>query len=216
VPSGVSDQPVGGSETKQGALNRAMKSYEEYMAKHGSPPDFACGMEGGIDGMAEGETMVCFAVMCVYDGQRTGYARTATFDLPEQIGVLVRGGMEVLHAHLSVCWYWEQCWSASTPLLPLMPPLTLSPTPSPRRLQKLGDADDAVFKTVNSKQGAGTVSRFTCHTSHVAHHTSIYSRHTAPLSTSLPNNVPTKLTAAWYFRPSLIPLSLGHGTRWAP
>ena len=103
VPSGVPDQPVGGSETKQGALNRAMACYEEYTAKHGSSPNFACGMEGGIDGMNEGETMVCFAVMCVYDGRRTGFARTATFDLPEQIGVLVRGGMEVLDAYLSVC-----------------------------------------------------------------------------------------------------------------
>jgi hypothetical protein len=27
--------------------------------------------------------------------------------------------------------------------------------------KKLGDADDAVFKTVNSKQGVGTVSQFT-------------------------------------------------------
>ena len=69
--------------------------------------------------MNEGDTMTCFAIMCIYDGTRTGFARTATFDLPEKIGVLVRGGME------------------------------------------LGDADDEVFKTVNSKQGAGTVGALT-------------------------------------------------------
>ena len=119
VSSGVPDQPVGEEQTREGALNRAIRCYDEFIAAHGNAPDFAVGMEGGIDGMNEGDTMKCFAVMCVYNGTSKGFARTATFDLPEKIGVLVRGGME------------------------------------------LGSADDEVFKTVNSKQGQGTVGALT-------------------------------------------------------
>lgn len=121
APSGVPDQPVGDAETKQGAINRAKVAWKMYCDAHGSQPDYAIGMEGGIDGFDENTTMTCFAYIVIYDGKldKFGCAKTATFDLPEAMAKLVREGME------------------------------------------LGDADDKVMGTVNSKQGEGTVGALT-------------------------------------------------------
>ena len=47
VPSGVSDQPFGDSETKMGATNRARGAYEEGLRL--GHVDFGVGLEGGIE-----------------------------------------------------------------------------------------------------------------------------------------------------------------------
>ena len=117
-PSGVPDQPVGDEETRLGATNRAIHSYEAFKRAHdGTAPDYSIGLEGGIARSQYG--MECFAYMVIYNGEKFGAARTCTFQLPDAIADLVDRGME------------------------------------------LGDADDKVFSTVNSKQGQGTVGQLT-------------------------------------------------------
>lgn len=91
--SGVPDQPMGDSETKAGALNRATAAYEMFQERNGCTPTYAVGMEGGI--ADDGSAMDCFAWMCIYDGARQGTAKTASFQLPQRIAELVRSGMEL-------------------------------------------------------------------------------------------------------------------------
>ncbi len=113
VPSGVSDQPMNDVETKTGSINRARAAYIEYELLNQCKPDFSIGMEGGIhisDGIME-----CFAWITIFDGNKIGSSRTATFSLPKKIMELVEQGYE------------------------------------------LGDADDIVFNTKNSKQNSGAV-----------------------------------------------------------
>jgi inosine/xanthosine triphosphatase len=117
VPSGVSDQPMGEDETKQGAINRAKSAWQAHIDVNGCSPDFSVGLEGGLV-VYDGE-MLCTAYMACFDGDMIGTSRTASFAIPPAMAALVTGGME------------------------------------------LGDADDAVFKTVNSKQGEGTVGALT-------------------------------------------------------
>jgi non-canonical (house-cleaning) NTP pyrophosphatase len=130
-------------ETQVGAKHRAQAAYKAYKEKHGSFPDLAVGLEGGLEWSKtiqdeNGEdTLWCMAWMAVY-GKRTcllvdavaspdskyytadkkpifGLAKTATFLLPSSLAKLIEDGME------------------------------------------LGHADDKVFGRVNSKQGSGTV-----------------------------------------------------------
>eukprot|EP00753_Platysulcus_tardus_P013267 PLAT3648.3.p1 GENE.PLAT3648.3~~PLAT3648.3.p1 ORF type:complete len:225 (-),score=92.62 PLAT3648.3:162-836(-) len=142
VASGVPDQPVGETETRRGARNRAQAALEASRAHDGVEPaaastledvDFAVGLEGGISfsaseaGDAEDAAdlpamgMVCFAWMAVLkvaDG-RWGFGRTGSFQLPPKVAELVEGGME------------------------------------------LGDADDVVFGESGSKRKQGAVGLLT-------------------------------------------------------
>ena len=93
VPSGVSDQPMTSEETKRGAVNRAKAAFAAHAEATGSAPEFAVGLEGGIE--EDGSDMLCSAWMCVYDGEHLGTAKTASFTLPPAISALVRGGMEL-------------------------------------------------------------------------------------------------------------------------
>ena len=140
VPSGVPAQPMGDSETKLGACNRAKACFEMFVGLFQKEPQLAIGLEGGLEETAEGG-LVCMAWMAIY-GKRTksildwtaskdcgefammnknsakqswGLAKTAAFSLPPKVCELVRGGLE------------------------------------------LGDADDQVFSRVNGKHGSGTV-----------------------------------------------------------
>ena len=96
VASGVPDQPMSDQETKQGAMNRARGAQAA-----GGGFDFFVGVEGGLEVDTDGK-MQCFAWMVVLGGGvhsgRMGLARTATFELPEKVSALVRGGMEIGHA----------------------------------------------------------------------------------------------------------------------
>ena len=96
VASGVPDQPMSDQETKQGAMNRARGAQAA-----GGGFDFFVGVEGGLEVDTDGK-MQCFAWMVVLGGGvhsgRMGLARTATFELPEKVSALVRGGMELGHA----------------------------------------------------------------------------------------------------------------------
>eukprot|EP00980_Cylindrotheca_fusiformis_P012456 scaffold3054_cov129-Cylindrotheca_fusiformis.AAC.20 len=49
VDSGVSNQPFGDEETREGAKNRAKAAYHEFKTKHGEYPHLAIGLEGGLE-----------------------------------------------------------------------------------------------------------------------------------------------------------------------
>lgn len=89
VGSGVSDQPIGDTETYQGALNRAINSKSFF-----PEADYWVGIEGGIE--ETGDEMQAFAWVVIIDKTgRIGKAKTATFFLPKAITALVKGGMEL-------------------------------------------------------------------------------------------------------------------------
>jgi inosine/xanthosine triphosphatase len=107
VPSGVSAQPMGDAETRQGARNRVLAGRQAQ-----PDADYWVGLEGGLEEV-DGE-LLASAWMVV--GNRAGQlheARTPTLPLPPRILELVRAGME------------------------------------------LGEANDRVFGTHNSKQAQG-------------------------------------------------------------
>lgn len=85
--SGVSNQPKGHAETRQGAENRARNAWGITDAA------FTVGIEGGIEDGPDG--MKSFAWICVFDGQTTSFAQTAVFYLPHEVAQLVREGKEL-------------------------------------------------------------------------------------------------------------------------
>lgn len=89
VGSGVSDQPVGIEETKQGATNRALACREMY-----PEADYWLGLEGGIE-IIETKYYVS-AWMCVTgkNGQ-VGYGRTGAFMVPLLITERIKQGEEL-------------------------------------------------------------------------------------------------------------------------
>jgi inosine/xanthosine triphosphatase len=96
VPSGVSDQPMGDRETKTGALNRATAAYTAYEKLNGAPPRLSVGLEGGVSVDSETNIMECFAWIFVFDGKRSGAARTASFPLPPVMrDMVMKEGMEL-------------------------------------------------------------------------------------------------------------------------
>jgi inosine/xanthosine triphosphatase len=83
-------------ETKQGAIHRSKLAYQAYVDQTaGSLPSYSVGLEGGIAVDPLSQTMECFAWICVFDGQKVGSARTASFALPDRIKELVLGGLEL-------------------------------------------------------------------------------------------------------------------------
>ena len=107
VPSGVAAQPVGDSDTRAGAQNRARNACEQM-----PDGDFFVGFEGGV--VVLEDTLTAFAWVSVVDrAGRSGSARTVTLPLPQAVRTLMDEGLE------------------------------------------LGEANDRVFATVNSKQQGG-------------------------------------------------------------
>lgn len=101
--SGVSDQPRSDTETKQGAANRARHAAKLWESQGGKPPDFSVGLEGGVAeeptfstlGVGE-DHLESFAWMAVANRRgQWGFARTASFQLPQAVAELVRGGLEL-------------------------------------------------------------------------------------------------------------------------
>lgn len=89
VSSGVSHQPMGDEETRQGALSRAAAAAAAHPAA-----DFWIGIEGGVADTANG--MEAFAWVAVYDDSgRVGLARSASFFLPPAVTHLIRQGKEL-------------------------------------------------------------------------------------------------------------------------
>eukprot|EP01031_Cornospumella_fuschlensis_P040988 gene40988-49998_t len=97
VASGISAQPIGDDETLQGAINRAKGAFDAHIRQHGTPPDFALGLEGGVAKSTFCPAdLECFAWIVVYDGNKLSRARTGSFILPPPITQLILGeGMEL-------------------------------------------------------------------------------------------------------------------------
>lgn len=93
IPSGVSDQPMSDDETKTGATARAKGAFEQHKVEFGQYPSYSVGLEGGC--CFVGDKLECFAWIVVYNGEKYGSARTASFFLPDAIATLVRDGLEL-------------------------------------------------------------------------------------------------------------------------
>lgn len=119
IPSNVSNQPYGDNETLLGAKNRAIGAYNKYIEINNNKPDYSIGLEGGVTNNNENNYFECYAWVAIYNGEKFGIAKSASFILPKCISDLMLTGME------------------------------------------LGDADDTIFRTINSKQGQGTIGQLT-------------------------------------------------------
>lgn len=95
VPSGVPDQPFSDEETLRGAENRVKNARDEE-----PDADYWVGIEGGVHSEKPNEGAIqSFAWIVVTSKQgRTGKARTAAYNLPEETASLLRQGMELGHA----------------------------------------------------------------------------------------------------------------------
>ena len=92
VDSGVPDQPMSDTETKQGAQNRVA------LARQCRPSaDLWAGIEGGIERDDQG--MSAFAWIIVESVQQRGAVRTASFPLPPRVVELIEQGVELGHAN---------------------------------------------------------------------------------------------------------------------
>ena len=89
ISSGVSDQPMGSEETRQGAHNRA----KGLMALQ-SDFDYWCGIEGGIETLNEDWFASAWLVVLGPQGI-CGESKTALFPLPPEVKRLVESGLEL-------------------------------------------------------------------------------------------------------------------------
>jgi inosine/xanthosine triphosphatase len=88
VPSNVSDQPMGNTETLTGAINRADN------AKTAAPKaDYWVGLEGGVEDNEHGLRSIVW--ICVKSNDQEGFAQPGSFYLPPKVAELVKGGMEL-------------------------------------------------------------------------------------------------------------------------
>jgi len=90
--SGVSDQPSTDAETYQGARNRV-----DFIRRYYPGADYWVGIEGGIDyheGQAE-----AFAWVVIQSRERTGKARSCSFQLPDRVDQLLKEGYELGEAN---------------------------------------------------------------------------------------------------------------------
>ena len=88
INSGVPNQPIGNSETFQGAVNRV-----DTASKLIPDADFWVGIEGGVE--KDGNNLFAFAWVIIKDPFQTGKARSASFQLPPQIAAMVETGKEL-------------------------------------------------------------------------------------------------------------------------
>lgn len=96
APSGVREQPLGDTETLQGATNRARACKEEY-----SDGDYFVGLEGGIGDWED--NFWSFAWMHIEDAKgSSGNGKTGSLMLPPRMSTLIREGKEMSIAADSV------------------------------------------------------------------------------------------------------------------
>ncbi len=88
VESGVSAQPWGESETRQGALNRARHALQITDA------DMAIGLEGGVQEIEFG-LFTCAWCAIVDRSQRVGLGGSSAVRLPDVVADAIRSGIEL-------------------------------------------------------------------------------------------------------------------------
>lgn len=143
--SGVSDQPVGDEETKRGAENRALAALEIASSSSSSGTiDFGVGLEGGVvvDADDDRTALWCMAWMAVV-GSDSDRCCSCRRDSGEDANERSSGDGS------------KRVWGRGrTGAFPLPPEICRLVT---EEGMELGDADDKVFRRVNSKHGGGTV-----------------------------------------------------------
>lgn len=87
--SGVKDQPFGHDETRQGAINRAIKAGDLY---HGAA---GIGLEGGVAETADGLYICNWGALMVPDFKEPFTASGASIRLPEELADPLRKGQEL-------------------------------------------------------------------------------------------------------------------------
>ncbi|WP_372650567.1 inosine/xanthosine triphosphatase [Draconibacterium sp.] len=92
VESGVSDQPKSDAETLKGALNRVENARIEF-----SDADYWVGIEGGLS--VNDSEVEAFAWIAISSGEKTGKARTTSFQLPVKVAELIAEGYELGEAN---------------------------------------------------------------------------------------------------------------------
>ncbi|WP_115717820.1 inosine/xanthosine triphosphatase [Gallaecimonas mangrovi] len=87
APSGVAEQPMTSSETRQGAINRVNWCQQHYQA------DFYLAMEGGVDEFEDGPAT--FAYVVIATTQQRSVGRSANLPLPPVIYQGLKQGEEL-------------------------------------------------------------------------------------------------------------------------
>mmetsp|Transcript_29937 Transcript_29937/g.68699 ORF Transcript_29937/g.68699 Transcript_29937/m.68699 type:complete len:259 (-) Transcript_29937:170-946(-) len=167
VPSGVSDQPYGDKETREGATNRSTAALRQLLEtekgtcwkKHYY---FGVGLEGGleklaIDNSGTVDELWCMAWMCII-GPKYGNVCLNEEVFDDNGRNIHNNSMlwgEKCDAPFEISmtknYYTSSSKTASFLLPPSITDLVLSQN------MELGQADDIVFSRVNSKHGSGTV-----------------------------------------------------------
>lgn len=88
VPSGVSDQPWGNDETRQGAFNRAKSALANTNA------DMGIGLEGGVQEIGTGLFTCAWCVIVDQTG-KVGIGGNSCVRLPDEVAAAVRSGLEL-------------------------------------------------------------------------------------------------------------------------
>jgi non-canonical (house-cleaning) NTP pyrophosphatase len=157
VASDVPDQPMGDSETRLGAQNRARAAYNSYKNKFGTLAHFGIGCEGGLEGLpvvvedddggtfddddqSEESHLWCMAWMAIYGKRQTFLADLVAS--PES----------------------KYYYADKKPVFGLAKTAAFMLPPSISKLcdkMELGAADDYILGRTNSKCGSGTVGKLT-------------------------------------------------------
>ena len=144
---GVSDQPFGDAETREGARNRAQNALSAAQKQNATtretinaPFDFAVGLEGGLEKVINPYTkqneLYCMAWMTI--------AGRPNFTFPSEDD-----------HHDETITNYDMSWSYAKTASFLLPPQICELVMEQN--MELGHADDQVFDRVNSKHGSGTV-----------------------------------------------------------
>eukprot|EP00529_Nitzschia_sp_RCC80_P026600 CAMPEP_0113491216 /NCGR_PEP_ID=MMETSP0014_2-20120614/27444_1 /TAXON_ID=2857 /ORGANISM="Nitzschia sp." /LENGTH=282 /DNA_ID=CAMNT_0000385005 /DNA_START=111 /DNA_END=959 /DNA_ORIENTATION=- /assembly_acc=CAM_ASM_000159 len=157
VESDVPDQPFGDEQTQMGAKNRAANAHRAFRKKHSVFPHLSVGLEGGLEWSStivvdssddkkgndkdDEQTLWCMAWMSVY-----GRRNASSVDLlASNDSKYYIGDKKPIHSLAKTGSF----------LVPHSVDKLI------RDGMELGDADDKIFKRVNSKQGQGTVGYLT-------------------------------------------------------
>jgi len=89
VDSGVSEQPIGHTVTKTGAITRAKQAHVETTAGLG------VGLEGGVARYGDDEQLYLIMWAAVTDGEQVGTATGPSMGLPKSIAQQVTQGQEL-------------------------------------------------------------------------------------------------------------------------
>ncbi len=162
---GVSNQPYGDVETRQGAMNRANAAYNAACScidDRNIHPDFSVGLEGGLESQLYQQNIM------TPEQSKEQNSNTTELWCMAWIAVLGSQSETCLAAKAEDDNYcssstdnncralvWGYAKTGSFLLPPKLSDLVLN------KKMELGHADDLLFKRINSKYGQGTVGRLT-------------------------------------------------------